>query len=273
MSWEDMMRRILQPAGRVPPHVTSGYGVTADRPRGSSSPHRGIDFNYVGGREARLNKSNPAVRSPVDGVVESAGEDKWGTIAIRDKNGLLHQILHTNARHVNIGDPVAAGQLVGTMGNTGVFRRDGTPGDPHVHYQIKDAQGRLMDPSAFADALGPFDPNPASPAYIPEYRQYLRNAPVVPGASPEDVRILTRMPAGSPNRSAFHSKPPEVPNVGPASTLPPAAQKQLGKLFALWPPFSENATSPDLSQTRQGQSETPDHEDWSAMWRRRIGLP
>lgn len=130
-----------------------------------------------------------------------------------------------------------------------------------------------MDPSAFADALGPFDPNPASPAYIPEYRQYLRNAPVVPGASPEDVRILTRMPAGSPNRSAFHSKPPEVPNVGPASTLPPAAQKQLGRLFALWPPFSENATSPDLSQTRQGQSETPDHEDWSAMWRRRIGLP
>nr|GAJ36699.1 hypothetical protein BDOA9_0159170 [Bradyrhizobium sp. DOA9] len=93
MSWEDMMRRILQPAGSVPPLVTCGYGVTTDRPPGSSNPHRGIDFNFVGGREARLNKSNPAVRSPVDGVVESAGEDKWGTIAIRDKNGLLHQIL------------------------------------------------------------------------------------------------------------------------------------------------------------------------------------
>jgi len=135
MSWEDMMRRILQPTGPVSPHVTSGYGVTTDRPRGSSNPHRGIDFNYVGGREARLNKSNPAVRSPVDGVVENAGEDKWGTIAIRDKNGLLHQILHTNARHVKIGDPVAAGQLIGTMGNTGVFRRDGKPGDSYVHYR------------------------------------------------------------------------------------------------------------------------------------------
>src|SRR4051812_14102870 len=110
MSWEDMMRRILQPIGRVSPHVTSGYSVTADRPPGSSNPHRGIDFNYVGGREASLNKSNPAVRSPVDGVVENAGEDKWGTIAIRDKSGLLHQILHSNARHVKIGDPVAAGQ-------------------------------------------------------------------------------------------------------------------------------------------------------------------
>lgn len=81
MSWEDMMRRILQPIGGVAPHVTSGYGETANRPRGSSNPHRGIDFNYVGGQEARLNKSHPALRSPVDGVVENAGEDKWGTIA------------------------------------------------------------------------------------------------------------------------------------------------------------------------------------------------
>lgn len=163
--------------------------------------------------ERRLNKSNPAVRSPVDGVVENAGEDKWGTIAIRGKNGLLHQILHTNARHLTIGDPVAAGQLIGTMWNTGVFRRDGKPGDSHVHYQIKDPEGRLMDPGAFADALGPFDPNPASPAYVPEYRQYLQSASAVPAASP------------------------------------------------------------DLSQTGQGQPETPDTEDWSAMRRRRTGLP
>ena len=213
------------------------------------------------------------MRSPVDGVVENAGEDKWGTIAIRDKNGLLHQILHTNARHVKIGDPVAAGQLIGTMGNTGVFRRDGTPGDPHVHYQIKDPEGRLMDPSAFADALGPFDPNPASPAYIPEYGQYLQSARAVPATPPKDVQILTRMPAGSPSRSAFDTKPPEVPNVGPGFTRPLAAQKQFGGLFGLWPPFSEDAASPDLSQTGQGQPDTHDNEDWSAMWRRRIGLP
>lgn len=273
MSWEDMMRRILQPAGRVAPHVTSGYGETTNRPVGSSNPHRGIDFNYVGGREARLNKSNPAVRSPVDGVVENAGEDKWGTIAIRDKNGLLHQILHTNARHVKVGDPVAAGQLIGTMGNTGIIRKDGKPGDPHVHYQIKDSEGRLMDPSAFADALEPFDPNPASPAYIPEYRQYLRDARAVPATSPEDVRILTRMPARTPRGSAFDSEPVKVPNIGPASTLPPVVQKQFEGLLGIWPPFSENAVPPDLGQIRQEQPDPPNNEDWSAMWRRRTGLP
>ncbi|WP_456749052.1 M23 family metallopeptidase [Bradyrhizobium sp. USDA 4470] len=104
---------------------------------------------------------------------------------------------------MKIGDPVAAGQLIGTMGNTGVFRSDGKPGDPHVHYQIKDTDGRLMDPSAFADALGPFDSNPASPAHVPEHRQCLRDARVVPAAAPEDVRILTRVPAGSPNKTRF----------------------------------------------------------------------
>ncbi|MDH2341689.1 M23 family metallopeptidase [Bradyrhizobium sp. SSUT77] len=268
-----MMRRILQPIGRVAPHGTSGYGETTNRPRGSSNPHRGIDFNYVGGQEARLNKSHPALRSPVDGVVENAGEDKWGTIAIRDKDGLLHQILHSNARHVKIGDPVAAGQILGTMGNTGLIRKDGKKGDLHVHYQIKDPSGNLIDPRAFSDALGPFDPNPAPPAYIPEYRQYLRDARTVPATSPADVRILTRMPAGSPSRSAFDSEPIAVPEAGPASTLPPAAQKQFGGLFGLWPPFSENAAAPDLSQTRQRQLDTPDTEDWSTMWRRRTGLP
>lgn len=62
-------------------------------------------------------------------------------------------------------------------------------------------------------------------------------------------------------------------NIGASSTLPPAAQKQFGGLFGLWPPFSESAASPDPSQTRQGPSDTPNNEDWSAMWRRRIGLP
>jgi murein DD-endopeptidase MepM/ murein hydrolase activator NlpD len=47
-----------------------------------------------------------------------------GRIAIRDANGFLHEILHTHTRHVAIGDPVAAGQLIGTMGNTGVDRKN-----------------------------------------------------------------------------------------------------------------------------------------------------
>jgi hypothetical protein len=109
MSWQDIMRRVLPPAGGVSPHITSAYGAT-NRPPGSTNPHRGVDFNYdVGPNGQRgINLQHPALRAPVDGVVENAGEGNVGRIAIRDKNGFLHQILHTYTRHVAIGDPVVA---------------------------------------------------------------------------------------------------------------------------------------------------------------------
>jgi murein DD-endopeptidase MepM/ murein hydrolase activator NlpD len=120
MSWEDIMRRVLPPARGVSPHPTSAYGAT-NRPRGSTNPHRGVDFNYDVGPNGQtgINLTYPTLRSPVAGVVENAGQGNVGRIAIRDKNGFLHEILHTHAQHVSIGDPVAAGQLIGTMGNTG----------------------------------------------------------------------------------------------------------------------------------------------------------
>ncbi|BBO11086.1 M23 family metallopeptidase [Bradyrhizobium sp. CCBAU 65884] len=64
----------------------------------------------------------------MNGVVERAGDDQWGTISIRDNSGLRHQILHTNSRHVKVGDVVAAGQVIGMMGNTGLFDKKAIQG-------------------------------------------------------------------------------------------------------------------------------------------------
>jgi hypothetical protein len=133
-----------------------------------------VDFNYIEGKDARLNKSHPALRSPVDGIVENAGQGDVGRIAIRDKNGFLHEILHTDARHVTIGGPVAAGQLIGTMGNTGVDHKNPKEGANHVHYQLRDPAGNVINPTKFWDRQGPADPNPSPPAYLGEYQQYLR---------------------------------------------------------------------------------------------------
>lgn len=138
MSWKDVRQRILSPIGDISPHDTSAFGETRNRPPGSTNPHRGVDFNYFGG-QTLLNKSHPALRSPVNGVVTSAGEGKYGTIAIRDSNGFSHEILHTHASHVAIGDPVVAGQLIGTVGNTGVNFKNPDKGHHHVHYQLKEA--------------------------------------------------------------------------------------------------------------------------------------
>jgi Peptidase family M23 len=199
MSWEDIMRRVLPPIGGVSPHITGpagtyGAGLKEGRVPPSTIPHGGVDFNYFGGRTARLNLSHPALRSPVDGIVVNAGQGTMGRIAIRDKDGFVHEILHSDKRHVAIGDPVVAGQLIGTMGNTGTH-------DQHVHYQLKDPSGKDISPSAFWDRQGPVDPNPTPPAYLQEYQQYLQDtggnkfggAPTPPNNGP------------SPSRTAFFS--------------------------------------------------------------------
>lgn len=175
MSWDDIRQRVLNPVEGVVPHDTSAYGATTNRPPSSSNPHRGVDFNYLGGQTTKFNQSHPALRSPVDGVVENAGEGTVGRIAIRDGNGFLHEILHTHTRNVSVGDPVVAGQLIGTMGNTGVPNRsDGKPGDQHVHYQLKDPAGNGINPTAFWNQRGPADANPDPPAYLDAYQQYTR---------------------------------------------------------------------------------------------------
>ena len=50
------------------------------------------------------------------------------------------------------------------MGNTGVTS-DPKKGN-HVHYQLKDSAGTIVDPSAYWDQQGAVDPNPAPPPYL-----------------------------------------------------------------------------------------------------------
>ncbi len=169
------------------------------------------------------------IETPGDGLIIFRGMKDYGTIAIRDANGFSHEILHTHARHVAVGDPVAAGQLIGTMGNTGVEKRKIESGASHVHYQLKDPSGNVINPSAFWDQEGPVDPNPAPPGYLDEYQRYLRglnatldnafgnvpNAGPIYGAQPADqlqpliasrqstddpknVRVLGRLIADQP---------------------------------------------------------------------------
>lgn len=152
MSWNDVMRRILppikidNPSGSFKtfePHQTSGYGWRTFK-NGSKEFHRAGDFNYDVGPngQAGVNLLHPVLRSPVNGVVTNAGQGRYGTIAITDANGLSHEILHTHSRHVAIGDPVAAGQIIGTMGKTGADQE-------HVHYQLRNPAGNIINPIAY----------------------------------------------------------------------------------------------------------------------------
>jgi Peptidase family M23 len=204
MSWRDIMLRVLPPIGSVAPAITraGAFGAIEGRKYPSSVPHGGVDFNYAVGQSG-INLSHPALRSPVAGIVTNAGQGAVGRIAIRDANGLSHELLHTHGRYVSVGDPVAAGQLIGTMGNTGTR-------DQHVHYQLKDPAGNILNPTAFWDQQGPVDANPAPPALLQEYQRYLQrlgvdtddrfgNAPGV--GNPPATALAPPHKVGSPDRS------------------------------------------------------------------------
>jgi hypothetical protein len=189
MSWRDIMQRVLPPTGRVTPAITQAgaFGAIEGRKYPSSIPHGGVDFNYLGG-QAGINLTHPALRSPVAGTVTNAGEGSVGRIAIRDANGFLHEILHTNTRNVKKGDRVTAGQWIGTMGNTGTK-------DQHVHYQLRNPAGKIIDPTLFWDQQGPIDPNPSPPAFVQEYRQYLQGLGVNAGNGFGNASGSTNVPA------------------------------------------------------------------------------
>ena len=114
MSWQKVMERILPPIRGVYPHETSRFGAVKGRKPPSSIPHKGADFNYAVG-QTEINLTNPEVRAPVTGTVTSAGQGGYGRIAIRDANGLSHEILHTQSQKVKIGQKVFAGESIGTM--------------------------------------------------------------------------------------------------------------------------------------------------------------
>ena len=139
-SFDDVMKVMLPPQNGVAPHVTGHYGE--HRQKGD---HGGADFNYVGGQNG-VNLQHPTVNSPISGKVTFVG-GQYGTIKIEDAQGNSHEILHTQSQLVKEGQQIAAGQPIGTMGGRGP---DGANDyAQHVHYQLKDSNGKLKSPEDF----------------------------------------------------------------------------------------------------------------------------
>lgn len=139
-SFDATLQTMMPAQGGTRPHITGQYGEN----RGSRN-HGGVDFNYVGGQSGR-NLQHPVVNSPVSGRVSYSG-GSFGTVKIVDAQGNSHEIMHLHSRSVNEGDSVRAGQPIGTMGGRG-------PDGPnqyaqHVHYQLRNPDGQVIDPVGF----------------------------------------------------------------------------------------------------------------------------
>lgn len=115
-----------------PDRVSSAYGMRRDPISGASRMHQGIDIPMATGDDVRSLKGGT--------VVESQSRGGYGqTVVVDHGDGLTTRYAHLSARHVQVGDTVTAGQIVGLAGQTG--RATG----PHLHLEVR-ANGVAIDP-------------------------------------------------------------------------------------------------------------------------------
>jgi murein DD-endopeptidase MepM/ murein hydrolase activator NlpD len=128
--------------------VTSPFGYRTDPVTGAETEHKGIDLTLWRGYSA-LSAIGAAwdgtvtdVRDGVEGfdTVRSAGN----RVTIDHGDGVVTKYYHlaNGSIPVQVGDSVAAGQVIGQMGSTGYST------GAHLHFQLE-IYGEVVDPLPF----------------------------------------------------------------------------------------------------------------------------
>lgn len=108
------------------------------RRAGSGQPHKGIDLFAPAGAEVRAATYGRVLRV-IDGREgESESRRRAGLfVDVRGLDGKVYRYLHLGSALVREGEPVRAGQVLGTVspaGQSGVEHSE-----PHVHFEIRAA--------------------------------------------------------------------------------------------------------------------------------------
>jgi Peptidase family M23 len=164
------------------------------------TPYRNGSDPYASGQHRGIDIAGPpgaTVVAAATGEVRFAGTagSSGLTVSVRTGDGRYDtSYLHLSSTAVREGDPVAAGQRLGTVGTTGT--RSATA--PHLHFGVRDAGSR----HAYHDPLG-FLPPPTA-AEPPRGAPAPQPSPVPVGPVPAPVHAPAtsprRVPAGAPRR-------------------------------------------------------------------------
>jgi murein DD-endopeptidase MepM/ murein hydrolase activator NlpD len=152
---------VTSPLEGAPRLGTSGLGVDRD---GGERSHRGVDIDATIGEP---------VRAVADGVVVFAGVDMTGDhpalellprhlkrwrrktnmmgpggffVRVMHDGGVRSGYFHLNSFRVEIGQTVRAGEVIGSVGRTGV-----KVSNAHLHFEVH-KDGELKDPARFLSA-------------------------------------------------------------------------------------------------------------------------
>lgn len=115
--------------------VTSGYGTRRDPFHGAEREHHGVDYGAPAGTP---------ILAAADGVVRFSGaRGGYGNVVIvSHPDGTETRYAHCRDLGVRVGEAVAAGQAIATVGSTG--RSTG----PHLHFEVR-RDGTPIDPASW----------------------------------------------------------------------------------------------------------------------------
>ena len=118
--------------------ISSGFGYRSDPFTRSAAFHAGLDFRGPRGAP---------IYSAAKGVVTFAGvRQGYGKcVEVDHGNGLMTRYAHMSRFRTRVGEQVAAGDVIGAIGNTG--RSTG----PHLHFEVR-INGRPVNPRPFLEA-------------------------------------------------------------------------------------------------------------------------
>jgi len=118
--------------------ISSGFGYRSDPFNGHAAMHAGLDFRGPVGAPIHA-----AAKGRVTFVGTKTGYGK--VVEISHGNGMMTRYAHMSAWRARVGQAVAAGDVIGQIGNTG--RSTG----PHLHFEVR-IHDRAVNPRPFLES-------------------------------------------------------------------------------------------------------------------------
>lgn len=134
--------------------ITQPFGST-ENPGGvePGGVHQGVDLGVDAGTLVRATQAGT-----ITGVT---GADNKGIVTEALANGMTAIYEHVDPALVKVGEQVKAGQEIAKVGDHPFDANTWPSTGPHLHFQIDDANGKPIDPTAYLTgrgAAGAFDP-------------------------------------------------------------------------------------------------------------------
>ncbi len=119
--------------------LTSPFGTRMHPVYNEPRMHKGVDLGAPVGSPVYSPVEGTVYRLDVDGV--GRGASNGNAVHVRARDGRLWSFLHLSRHLVAPGDEIELGEALGLVGSTGVST------GPHLHLQVAEADGTVIDPA------------------------------------------------------------------------------------------------------------------------------